>query len=152
MIQKIDPNKASGPDNLPGRLFKEVTAEIAPSISQLFNLSPAVGNFPTQRKLANLSPVYKKDGPTLVNNYRSISLLCMHSKVFERCICNHCFPFPSPKLYHLQHGFLKNKSTTTQLVQVYRDIFQSLPKGHEVDTRFLDLSKAFDRVSHGKLI
>ena len=151
MLQKIDPNKANGPDNLRGRLFTEVTAEIAPSISQLFNLSLALGNFPTQWKLANLSPVYKKDGPTLVNNYRSISLLCMHSKVFERCMCNHCFPFSSPKLYHLQHGFLKNKSTTTQLVQIYHGIFQSLPKGHEVDTIFLDLSKAFDRVSHGKL-
>ena len=30
ILSKIDPNKSSGPDNLPGRIFKEVAAEISP--------------------------------------------------------------------------------------------------------------------------
>ena len=34
VLCNISPNKASGPDNLPGRIFKEVTAEI--STSQFF--------------------------------------------------------------------------------------------------------------------
>ena len=35
---------------------------------------------------------------------------------------------------------------------VYYDILTSLPKGHEVDVIFLDLEKAFDNVSYGKLV
>ena len=102
--------------------------------------------------MANLSPIHKKDDPTLVQNFRPISLLCILSKLFERCVFNHCFLFLCTQLYHLQHGFLKGRSTTSQLLRVYNDILTSLSKDHEVDVIFLYLEKAFDKVSHGKLM
>ena len=102
--------------------------------------------------MANLSPIHKKDDPTLVQNFRPISLLCILSKLFERCVFKHCFLFLCPQLYHLQHGFLKGRSTTSQLLPFYNDILMSLSKDHEVDVIFLYLEKVFDKVSHGKLM
>ena len=40
--------------------------------------------FPDKLKLAEVTPVYKKKDPTLVENYTLVSVLPSVSKVFER--------------------------------------------------------------------
>ena len=137
---------------LPGGILKEVAVEISPALTKLYNQSLVNGEFPQQWKMASLTPLHKNDDPTLANNYRPISLLCILSKVFEKCVFNHCFPFLSAQYHLLQHGFRPGRSTTTQLLVVYQEILESLSKGHEVDVIFLDLAKAFDKVSHAYLI
>ncbi len=133
VLRNLDPNKASGPDGIPCRLLEEVTQEIAPSLCSLFNLSLSLGVVPTEWKFANISPVFKKEDPTLESNSRPISLLCVLSKVLERCVFNHCYFHLSPLLYHLQHGFLRGRSTVTQLLHVYHNILDSVASGKEVD-------------------
>jgi hypothetical protein len=103
-------------------------------------------------KLAYVTPVFKKDDPTVASNYRPISLLSVISKMFERCVYNHCYPHISPRFHHLQPGFLRGKSTVTRLHQVYQEILDHLAGGKEVDAIHLDLSKAFDRVQHHMLL
>ena len=152
MLRNLDPDKAGGPDGIPGRILQELGNEIAPSLCKLFNQSLSLGVVPTKWKFANVTPVYKKDDPTLVCNYRPISLLCILSKVMERCVFNHCYHHLSPFLYHLQHGFLRERSTVTQLLEVYHNILNSVASGKEVDIIYLDLSKAFDKVSHNLLL
>ena len=142
-LTDIDVNKAHGPDNIPGRLLKETTPEIASPVCRLFNLSLSLGKFPDQWKLANVCHVYKCDDPTLPKNYRPILLPCIISKCLERCVFNHCYTLISPQLYHLQHGFLKGWSIVIQLLQVYYKLIQALAKGKEIDIAYLDFAKAF---------
>ena len=82
----LDPNKATGPDGIPCRLLKETVRQIAPSLTQLFNLSLCCSTLPDDWKLANIIPVYKKGEKQYVDNYRPISLLSIVSKVLERCV------------------------------------------------------------------
>jgi hypothetical protein len=152
VLRNLDPNKASGPDGIPCRLLKEVAHEIAPSLCRLFNLSLSLGVVPSEWKFANISPVFKKEDPSIESNYRPISLLCVLSKVLERCVFNHCYYHLSPLLYHLQHGFLRGRSTVTQLLEVYHNIIETVASGKEVDIIYLDLSKAFDKVPHSLLL
>jgi hypothetical protein len=105
---------------------------IAPSLCHIYNLSLSQGVVPACWKLANVTPVFKKDDPTPASNYRPISLLSIISKTFDL----------SPRFYHLQHGFLRGKSTVTQLLHVYQEILDHLAGGKEVDAIHLDLSKA----------
>lgn len=127
VLEQLDPNKACGPDGIPGALLKNTAQEIAPSLCRLFNLSLSLGSVPLNWKRANVTPVFKKDDPSLVANYRPISLLCIVSKTLERCVFNHCYPVSLPvSLYHLQHGFIKGRSTVTQLLVVYHDILEHL--------------------------
>ena len=79
VLLSLDPNKACGPDNIPGSLLKNTAAEIAPSLCKIFNLSLSHGVVPVLWKRANVTPVFKKDDPTLAENYRPISLLCLKS-------------------------------------------------------------------------
>ena len=151
-LRNINPNKASGPDGIPGRLLKELVNEIAPSLHKLFNLSLSLGVVSTKWKFANGTPVYKREDPIFECNYRPISLLCVLSKVIERCVFNHCYHHLSSVLYHLQRGFLRKRSTVTQLLEVYHNILNSVAWGKEVDIIYLDLSNAFEKVTHNLLL
>jgi hypothetical protein len=51
-----------------------------------------------------------------------------------------------------QHGFVKNKSCTTNLLETLDFISASLENGTPVDVVLLDLAKAFDTVTHKRLL
>ena len=44
------------------------------------------GIFPDELKIAKVVPIFKKDDPTLLKNYRPISLLPTIAKVIEKII------------------------------------------------------------------
>ena len=87
-----------------------------------------------------------------VQNYRPISLLPIVSKVLERCVLNgtkaHLYQVISP----LQHGFCTGRSCVTNLLEAFDYIGSLLDSGSQVDTIYLDMSKAFNKVSHRRLI
>ena len=53
-------------------------------------------------------------------------------------------------LYDLQHGFRERRSCETKLIQLVEDLGRQLVTG--IDLILLDFSKAFDKVSHPKLL
>ena len=65
--------------------------------------------FPENLKLADITPVYKKNDPTLVENYRPVSVLPSVSKIIERIIqkqfSSHVSEFLSPYLCGYRKGF-----------------------------------------------
>ena len=61
VLKSLDPNKATGPDEIPARILKETATTIAPSLCKLFNRSLGEGYILSGWKLADVVPVYKKD-------------------------------------------------------------------------------------------
>jgi hypothetical protein len=112
----LDVSKASGPDNLSPHVLKNCARQLAPSLSALFNLSMATGTIPEQWKTANVVPIFKSGDKCDVSNYRPISLLCIVSKVMERCIVDHAYGLVQEDIHPVQHGFVKGKSCCTQLL------------------------------------
>ena len=55
-------------------------------------------------------------------------------------------------LHDLQHGFRERRSCETQLIQLVDDLARTLVAGQQSYLIFLDFSKAFDKVSHSKLL
>ena len=51
-----------------------------------------------------------------------------------------------------RHGFIKNRSTTSQMLDMYSSIGKNLDAGVQTDIIFLDFSKAFDSVPHHLLL
>ena len=97
-------------------------------------------------------PVYKQREKTHVENYRPISLLCLISKVFERCTFNNIKHLIYEQLNPCQHGFMPGKSCVTQLIEVLDQLGRELDRGKQADVLYLDMSKAFDKVCHAELI
>ena len=117
-----------------------------------YHKSLGTGVVPDEWKLANIVPVYKKRDREHAENYRPISRLSLVSKVFERCIFNtikgHVFRQVNP----CQHGFVSRRSCSTQLIEVIEHTRRLLDRGKEVDVIYLDMSKAFDEVSHKRIL
>ena len=74
------------------------------------------------------------------------------SKLLERVIHIHVSEFVHSSLNEQQHRFCKRRSCTTQLLGVFHDVGKALDSGKEADLIYLEFSKAFDSVSHKKLI
>ena len=51
-----------------------------------------------------------------------------------------------------QHGFISKKSTCTQLIESVNDWSVALDSGKMTDIIYIDFAKAFDTVSHKKLV
>ncbi len=151
-LNSLDISKATGPDKLSGRILKECASALAPSLTKLFNKSLKSGIVPDIWKLANVAPVHKKDKKDNTENYRPISLLCLTSKILERCIFNNIYPKIKHLITLLQHGFLKGKSTSTQLLSFLNNIISNIDADLQTDIIYLDYAKAFDSVSHKLLI
>ena len=147
-LRALDPDKTLGPDGIPSRILKETAQQIAPSITLLFNKSMNSGVVPDEWKLANVVSVYKRGEKEDVQNYRPISLLCIVSKLLERCVLKHIWEHLCVILNECQHGFVPGKSCTSQLIGVLDKIGRLLDRGEQIDVIYLDMSKAFDRVNH----
>ena len=125
---------------------------IVPSLCKLLNKSLSLGTLPEDWKLANVVPAFKKGDKEHCENYRPISLLSIISKVLEPCVFINIKCHLSHVIDKCQHGFLQGKSCVTNLLETFDYIGRILDNGGRVDTVYLDMSKAFDRISHKKLI
>ena len=64
-------------------------------------------------KIAKVIPLFKKENPELVDNYRPVSLLCAISKVFEKTAYNQLYNYfkINNLFYNSQYGFRDEHST-----------------------------------------
>ena len=93
---------------------------------------------PSLWKLANVTPILKKDDPSNVSNYRPISLLSTIGKVLEKLIHKYVFNFfhEHEVLTTLQSGFVPGDSIVNQLVDIYNTFCKALDDGKEVRAVF----------------
>ena len=154
VLKSLPIGKASAPNGLSNRILKELSKELALPLCVLFNRSLSQCEIPSQRKEANICPIHKKGDPSLVNNYRPISLLNSEDKVFERLIFKHLYNHlrDNNVLSSLQSGFIQGDSTVNQLTFLYNTFCQTLDMDKEVRVVFCDIRKAFDPVWHAGLI
>lgn len=148
------PNKLScGPDTIPCLLFKKLALSLAEPLSIVFSNSFDHGVLPSHWLKANVIPIYKNKGSdNLPSNYRPISLTCTACKVMEQIIYDAIYEHVKCKISKSQHGFLSGKSTVTQLLETLNDWTSALDQGKVVDVVYIDVAKAFDTVSHPKLL
>ena len=88
------------------------------------------GKFPGSLKSGNLTPTYKKDDPLDESNYRSVSILPLLSKVYERIIYNqlsqHAEQFLNKilcrfwKAHSIQHALFKLPQVLAERINLWR--------------------------------
>ena len=151
-LQSVNPSKTPGPHRLHPKILKECANELANALCLIFNKSLRLGKLPSEWKQANITPVFNKGSKILVSNYRQISLLCIVSKLCECCMLRKILPGLIHLLSSVQHGFIRGRSCVTQPLTFHHGLGASLDAGDEIDVIYLDFSKAFDSVPHGKLL
>ena len=73
-------------------------------------------------------------------------------KIFERVIKEELLKHTEHYLDKRQHGFLENKSCTTNMVNFCDNLALSLNNGKRTDVVYFDFAKAFDSVSHDLIL
>ena len=84
----------------------------------IFRSSLASSEIPIQLRLANGTSLFKKDDKTLASNYRPVSF-SNPCKIMESIIRakNEDYLYSNNLLAIQQHGFVKSKSCTTNLLE-----------------------------------
>ena len=144
-----------GPDGLCPYFLKRIAPSIVKPVCTIFTLSFYQSVIPRSWLSARIVPVHKKNmTPSLPSSYRPISLTCALSKVMESIIRSQIIDhFVTNNLFsNNQHGFLPKRSTCTQLLSCLNDWTKAVDDGSGVDIIYLDFAKAFDTVSHIKLL
>ena len=153
LLQGLKPNKASGPDDMPARVLKELAYSITDIVTFLFQQSYNCGRVPSDWLHARVTGLHKKGDKMCPANYRPVSLTCILCKCMEHIMFSHISAHLERNniLTPRQHGFRTGYSCTTQLVSAVHDWAETLDKKGQTDIALLDFSKAFDRVSHLRL-
>ena len=146
LLQNIKENKATGPDNIPGKFLKTCAFELHEVFTILFQKSLDLGTVPDEWKVAHIFPLFKKGDKTSAENYRPISLTCIISKLLEHIVHSSVMDFLDSKniLTPFQHGFRQKRSCESQLLTTLRDFSESLNNSGQIDAILLDFSKATD--------
>ena len=124
MLQNIKPDKAAGPDSLPGTILKELSHEIAPILELICCRSLQSGIVPSDRKTANIASIFKKGDKHKASNYRPVSLTCILGKCMEHIIVSSISTHLDTNkiLNPLQHGFRKELSCDSQLLSLFHNL------------------------------
>lgn len=87
-------------------------------------------------------------------NYRPVSLISNLAKVLEKVIKKRITDFTTKYniLSEMQFGFQEGRSTQDAIAYVTQKIYQNLDNSEPTICIFVDLEKAFDTVSHSRLL
>ena len=136
--------KSYGPDMLHPRVLKEIRNEIALHLKIIFNCSLATNSLATNKlpndwRTGNITPIFKKGKRCFVNNYRPISLTCVICKLLESILRDNIIKhFVKNNLFSTkQFGFIKGRSTVTQLLKILDKWTDWLESGGQIDVIYI---------------
>lgn len=154
IISSLKNKLSSGHDNIPLKLIKYVAKPLLKPLVHLINSSLITGIFPENLKMSKVVPIFKKGEKSELGSYRPVSLLPSISKIYERVMYNRLVKhLQNNNLFDTeQHGFRKGRSVITALIEFSESIIDSLDKGEKVAGIYMDLTKAFDSISHEILL
>ena len=155
LISKLS-NKTSPLDYIHTSVLKSCSDVLSPLIAHLANLSFREGRFPDRFKIAQVTPLIKKDGLDVKDpaNYRPISNLNTISKIIERLCLARLTPHIAATGHFnpLQSAYRKHHSTETAMLKILDDLYRIIDNQRSAVLVGLDLSAAFDMIEHDILI
>ena len=120
----------------------------------MFNLTLTSGTIPSDWKIAEVRPIYKKGDKSAPGNYRPVSLTCIICKLMEtfikEALTDHLID--NDLLSNDQFGFVAGRSTVTQLLVTVEEWMNNLDNNLPTDAIYMDFAKAFDSVPHKRLL
>ena len=153
-MNKINRKKASDIYKIKPTIIRDLTPMLAPILTRLFNQAIDGHRYPDTLKLTKVIELFKKINRSLPKYYRPISLLPIIAKLFDTLLNNQI-------MHHLtthniisptQYAFRPNSNTTLALQTIVDRLHKHMKQKQPTLAIYIDLSKAYDTVSHKELI
>jgi len=153
-LSKLNCTKSPGPDAIHPRVLFELREYIAYPLKIIFEESYKQKQLPMDWRSANITALYKKGSKKDVTNYRPVSLTSIVCKIMESIIRDNIIKhFKENNFFsQKQFGFIKGRSTVSQLLKMLDEWTEILEYGGHIDVVYTDFEKAFDKVPHKRLI
>ena len=139
--------------DLPKKLVQEFSCELSGPVTVIYKSILKSFQYPRQWVIEYQLPLPKSYPPSSEDELRNIAKTSFFSKVFESFLSDWLMPIVGPFLDPCQYG-LKGASITHYLFKLLQFIHEHLDikDPHAVVVALVDLSKAFNRVSHQMVI
>ena len=153
-LKKLSERSAPGLDGVPAVLLRKCAESISYPLYILWRISFYSGIVPSSLKEGVITPIFKKGNKSDCGNYRPVALTSHIAKTFERIVAEELVAYLETEelLSANQHGFRKDRSCSSQLLQHHYSVLRMMEEGNDVDIVYLDFSKAFDKVDIGLLL
>lgn len=154
VISSLKPSNAKDIYGFDNNLIKSIALQIIEPLTYLINSLLDQGIFPTLLKTSKVVPIYKKGDSKLPSNHRPISIVPILSKVIEKCVKHQLSSFLDKFniLSNNQYGFRSSLSTVKAVENAITDVLNCFEGRKFLGMTLVDLSKAFDTVSHTILL
>lgn len=148
-IRRSSSHKSPGPDGLPNELYQTYTDQLAPFLLRAFNALLAGDYAPASFSMGRILLIYKKGDAKSLNNYRPITLLNSDYKILTSMLSYRIRPHMANVVGPSQFGFTPGRSCDDNAMTL-QFVLKKLNKSSssESGVLFLDLEKAYDRISH----
>ncbi|KAK3527280.1 hypothetical protein QTP86_018608 [Hemibagrus guttatus] len=126
---RVNPRKAAGPDNIPGRVLRECAEQLADVLTDILNISLSSAVVPTCLKTTTIIPMPKK------------------SPCFERLVMRQIKDLLPPSLDHMQFAYRPNHSTDDAIsTTLHLSLTHLENKDTYVRMLLIDFSSAFNTI------
>ncbi|XMA13648.1 hypothetical protein WAI453_006439 [Rhynchosporium graminicola] len=157
-IASTPPKKAPGPDGIINRVLHIIAAQLAPHLTRIYNWSLRLGYCPAHFRQSTPIVLRKpgKDNYTVPKAYRPIALLNTIGKLMDSIIARRIsYVTEAHQLLPSTHiGGRKGRSVDHALHTIVEKIYEAWnsPEPQAASLLLLDVSGAFDNVSHARLL
>ena len=149
------PTKTCNLEPLPTALVKEQSEALSPYITRIINTSFQEAEFPDKLKKSNVCPLIKSIKlQTILKSFQPVSNLTYISTLIERAACPQIMKFAtiSGNMESYQSVYRPQHSMETALLKVKTDILKAMDSREICCLLLLNLSAAFDTISHELLL
>ena len=144
--------RASQQSDIPTKILNQNSDYFAECFYENINQCISKSIFPSDLKLADVTPVYKKKSKNSKDNYRPVSILSNISKIYEICIYDQIQLFFDSLLSKYQCGVHRSYNAQHCLITLIEKWKKTVDNGGAFGALLTDLSKAFDCLPHELLI
>ena len=138
--------------HIPVKIIKENKDLISYFVYNNFNNALSSLQYPNGLKYADATPVFKKDDKSGKSNYRAISILPNHGKVYERIMQNQIYPYLNKIFSKYQCGFREKFTSQHCLIAMIKKMVSVSRFGRAGSCSSIYLSKAFHCIDRELLI
>lgn len=152
VLKKLSNGKACGEDNVPAEFIKLLPKEALLLLTNIINDIYKSGIIPQDFLQSVFITLPKVNKAKHCSDFRTISLISHASKILLQLIKQRIGSIVETHLSETQMGFRQGKGCRDAISLIRILIDKHIEKDKDVFIKFIDYSKAFDNVSHIKLI